>query len=223
MKLRLEHLKVIEPITKNQRKVFDAYENDDNIVMSGAAGSGKTFLALALALEDILDKENTYDRVIIVRSAVPTRDMGFLPGSREEKEAAYLLPYQGAMAELFDDSDAWKKLSAQGAVEFLTTSFIRGITLSDAIVIIDEMQNLTFHELDSVITRIGRNCKFIMCGDYYQSDFSREGDKQGIMKFLNIVDHMKYFTHVQFSWEDIVRSDFVREYIMTKEHLESNG
>jgi len=131
----------------------------------------------------------------------------------------YLAPYKAICSELFEDNDAWNKLINQNAVEFLTTSFIRGITITNAIIVVDEMQNLNFHELDSVITRVGQNCRFILSGDYYQSDFHKDGDKNGILQFLEILRNMKYFEEIQFGWEDIVRSDFVRDYIMTKEQM----
>lgn len=187
--------------------------------MNGSAGSGKTFIALYLALEQVLDKNTPYNRVVIVRSAVPTRDMGFMPGTKEEKEEPYLGPYKAIATELFDDSYAWEKLTANDQVEFITTSFIRGVTIDDAIIVVDEMQNLNFHELDSVITRVGNNCRFIMCGDYYQSDFTKSGDKNGILSFMKIVEQMKLFDVIEFTWEDIVRSGFVRDYIMCKEQL----
>ena len=193
------------------------------MVLSGSAGSGKTFLSMALALEQVLNKESPFDKLIIVRSVVPTRDIGFLPGTKEEKEDVYTQPYISIAHELFEDKGAYEKLVTQGALQFLTTSYIRGTTLRNAIVLVDEMQNLNFHELDSVITRVGENCRFIMCGDYYQTDFENKGDKDGIIKFLNILDNMKRFKHVEFTWKDIVRSDLVREYIVTKEMLESNS
>jgi phosphate starvation-inducible PhoH-like protein len=223
LKLKLENLKELEPITKNQEKVFKYYADGYNLCLSGSAGSGKTFLALYLALQDVLDKNTPFDKVVIIRSVVPTREIGFLPGDEEEKLDAYAGPYRGITSELFSDSEAWQKLINQNAVEFMSTSFIRGITISNAIVIVDEMQNLNFHELDSVITRLGECSKLIICGDYYQSDFEKQKDKDGVIHFLKIVQQMKYFEHVEFSWEDIVRSGLVREYIMTKEQLVNSG
>lgn len=222
-KLRLEDLVEIEPLTANQKETFDLYEKGYSLVLAGSAGTGKTFMALSLALEDVLDKSTPYDKVVIVRSIVPTRDIGFLPGNEDEKKDAYTGPYRSACAELFDTPDAWMKLTNSGTVEFLSTSFIRGMTLNNCVVIIDEMQNLNFHELDSVITRVGNNCKFMMCGDYYQSDFDKEKDKNGILSFLEIVEQLRGFRVIEFGWEDIVRSDFVRDYIMTKEMMEKNG
>jgi len=223
LKLKLENLRELEPITKNQEKVFKSYEDGYNLCLSGSAGSGKTFLALYLALEDVLNKDTPYDKVVIIRSVVPTRDIGFLPGNEDEKLDAYAGPYKGIMTELFADGNAWEKLVNQQFVEFTSTSFIRGITISNAIVIVDEMQNLNFHELDSVITRLGEATKLIMCGDYYQSDFDKEKDRSGILNFLEIIQRMKYFDHIEFSWEDIVRSGLVREYIMTKEQMVDDG
>lgn len=222
-KLRLEDLVEIEPLTSNQKETFDLYEKGYSLVLAGSAGTGKTFMALSLALEDVLDRNTPYDKVVIVRSIVPTRDIGFLPGNEDEKKDAYTGPYRSACAELFDTPDAWMKLTNSGTVEFLSTSFIRGMTLSNCVVIIDEMQNLNFHELDSVITRVGNNCKFMMCGDYYQSDFEKERDKSGILSFLEIVEQLRNFRVIEFGWEDIVRSDFVRDYIMTKEMMEKDG
>lgn len=222
-KLRIEHLTTLEPITDNQGVVFEYFKKEYHMVLSGSAGSGKTFLSMFLALEQVLDKDTPYEKLIIVRSVVPTRDIGFLPGTKEEKEDVYTQPYVSIAHELFEDKGAYEKLVTQGALQFLTTSYIRGTTLRNAIVLVDEMQNLNFHELDSVITRVGENCRFIMCGDYYQSDFEKKNDKDGIVKFLNILDNMKRFKHVEFTWKDIVRSDLVREYIVTKEMLESNS
>ena len=215
--LKIDHLITVEPMTMSQEIVFTAWDEGNHIVMSGTAGSGKTFIGLYLALEDVMDKGNEWEKVIICRSVVPTREIGFLPGTLEEKIEAYTGPYRQICTELFDDKEAYDKLVKHGTIEFVSTSHIRGTTFNDAIIIVDEMQNLTFHELDSIITRVGRNCRVIFCGDYYQSDFTKTSDRQGIQKFLEILELMKKFTVVEFTWADIVRSDFVRDYIMTKE------
>jgi len=206
----------IFPFSQAQEDFFRYYEKGYNLVLSGAAGCGKTFIALHHALNE--SKEHQYrKKVIIVRSVVPTRDMGFLPGTQKEKEAAYTTPYENIVNELYGDSKVWETLVDQGTIQFMTTSYIRGITLNNSIVIVDEMQNCNFHELDSVITRVGEESRIIFAGDYYQSDFTRDRDRQGINKFLTILEKMNYFRHIRFEWEDICRSGIVRDYIMTKE------
>jgi predicted ribonuclease YlaK len=218
-RLRLEHLVKLEPLTANQKLAFDSFASGNHLCLDGSAGTGKTFISLYLALEAVLNKD--YEKVIIVRSAVPTRDMGFLPGTQEEKEDAYTAPYKAIINDLFQDQDGWTKMINSKSIEFLTTSFIRGITIKNAIVIVDESQNCNYHELCSVITRLGEDCRFIMSGDYYQSDFTRKGDQDGIKEFINIIQHMNSFDHIEFKWEDIVRSGFVRDFIMTKELYEN--
>lgn len=223
-KLTIDYLNTYDPLTDSQEKVYDAWDEGMHVVMCGTAGTGKTFTALYLAMEEVLDKgKPEYEKVVIVRSVVPTREMGFLPGTLEEKVDAYSGPYRSICTELFDDTRAYDKLTESGQIELLSTSFIRGVTISDAVVIIDEMQNLNFHELDSIITRMGQNCRIIFCGDYVQSDFTRLSDKEGLGKFLQITEHMTKFATVNFTWSDIVRSDFVRDYIMTKEMLNIQG
>jgi len=218
--LKIDHLITVEPMTLSQEVVFKAWDEGNHLVMAGSAGSGKTFIGMYLALEDVLDKGvPEYDKLIICRSVVPTREIGFLPGTLEEKIDAYTGPYRQICSELFDDESAYDKLVGNGTINFVSTSHIRGTTFNDAIIIVDEMQNLTFHELDSIITRVGRNCKIIFCGDYYQSDFVKNGDKAGILEFMQILEIMKKFTIIEFTWADIVRSDFVRDYIMTKEMI----
>ena len=221
-KLRLEHLTELNPLTKNQEKVFKSYKANKNLVLSGSAGTGKTFLALYLGLKDVLTKDNQLEKVVVIRSALPTRDMGFLPGEKEEKEAVYMDPYISIVNELFQEKEAWKKMIQFNNIDFMTTSFIRGITLNDSVVIVDEAQNCNFHELCSIITRIGKNCKVLFCGDYYQSDFVKQNDKSGLYAFINILNNMKSFDHIEFEWKDIVRSGLVRDFIMTKEMLEKN-
>lgn len=213
-------MREIEPMTESQEKVFSAWDEGHNLVLNGSAGAGKTFCALYLALEEVLSEAPEQRQVIICRSAVPTREIGFLPGSIEEKLDAYTAPYKQICANLFnEDPLAYEKLNKQEKIHFVSTSHIRGTTFDDSVIIIDEMQNLTFHELDSIITRVGQNCRIVFCGDYYQSDFQKDRDKDGMHQFMNIIDHMNRFTVVEFTWADIVRSDFVRDYIMTKEML----
>lgn len=217
--VRLDDLLQFDPLTLNQETAYKAWDDGDNLVLAGTAGTGKTFMALYLAFEDMLDKSTEWDRVILIRSMVPTRELGYLPGDKEAKEEAFTTPYKAICCELFGDKSSYGKLATGKQIQFESTSFIRGTTFDNAIIIVDEMQNLNFHELDSVITRVGRHSKIIFCGDYKQSDFKYDDEKNGIMKFMQIVEQLKNFTIINFGWEDIVRSDFVRDYIMTKEML----
>ena len=218
--VRIDDLLQYDPITQNQKIAFDAWEDNDNLVLAGTAGTGKTFIALYMALEELLDpKESFFRRIVIIRSVVPTRDIGFLPGTVDEKKDMYNIPYKNICAELFGDVGAYNKLTTARQIDFESTSFIRGSTFDDSIIIVDEMQNLTFHELDTVITRVGRNSKIIFCGDYKQSDFKFQDEKDGLFKFIAILEQMKNFSVIQFGWDDIVRSGMVRDYIMTKEML----
>ena len=217
---KFEDLIEIEPITTNQEKAFNAWSEGENLVLAGSAGTGKTFIAMYLALQTSLEPSTPYHKVIIIRSVVPTRDIGYLPGTKEEKLEPYESPYKNICLEFFDyEASSYKKLINNHQMEFLTTSFIRGTQINNAIVIVDEMQNLNFHELDSVITRIGQNCRVIFSGDYYQSDFREGYERDGIQRFLRIVERLKNFSVITFGWDDIVRSDFLRDYIMTKEML----
>tara|TARA_B100000035_G_scaffold296505_1_gene288489 strand:+ start:1446 stop:2126 length:681 start_codon:yes stop_codon:yes gene_type:complete len=218
--VKFEDLIQIEPITKNQVKAFESWADGENLVLAGSAGTGKTFVAMYLALQASLEPSTPYHKVVVVRSIVPTRDMGYLPGTKEEKVEPFETPYKTISLELFDyDSAVYNKLINNHQMEFITTSFVRGTQLNNAIVIIDEMQNLNFHELDSVITRIGQDCRVIFSGDYYQSDFREGYERDGIQRFLRIVERLKNFSVITFGWDDIVRSDFLRDYIMTKEML----
>ncbi len=217
--VKLDDLYTYEPITHNQKVAYDAWDDGDHLTLIGSAGTGKTFIAMYLALESVLEKQTPYDSVTVFRSVVPTRDMGYLPGSLEEKQEVFETPYKNISTELIGGDQPYKRLVQNHMLKFLTTSYIRGMTIDNSIVIVDECQNLSFHELDSVITRIGNNCRLIFCGDYHQSDFTSEAEKDGVVKFLRVVEHLKNFTIVEFNWEDIVRSDFVRDYIMAKEML----
>lgn len=202
------YLKEIEPLTKSQLAVFDS---DKHLMLHGCAGTGKTFISLYLALDDLQKEE--HDRIVLVRSAVPTREMGFLPGTEEEKSKVYENPYVNIMQELFSRGDnPYGQLKQKGIINFLTTSYIRGTTFNDTVVIVDECQNMTFHELDSIITRVGQNCRIIFCGDFFQSDLKNNG----LQDFMSIIKAMDEFDFVEFGVEDIVRSDFVKSYLVQK-------
>ena len=212
-------LKHIEPLTENQRLTFEKYHDGKNLLLHGIAGTGKSFLSLYLSLQSILSDASRYKKLVIVRSVVPTRDMGFLPGNNKEKSKVYEAPYQAIFNELFERADAYEYLKSKGLVDFISTSFIRGITLNDCIIVVDEIANMTLHELDSVITRVGKNCKVIFCGDFRQSDFTREHEKNGLIDFMRILDRMKSFSYIDFKEDDIVRSSMVKEYIIAKTRL----
>jgi len=219
MNIRIEDLRTIEPVTESQKDAWQSWREGDNLAMVGTAGTGKTFLAMYLALEEIMDKSTPYESLRIIRSAVPTREVGFLPGTIDEKLDAFTGPYRAAAADLFEDDRAYEKLVHNKYIQFESTSYIRGVTFDNSIVLVDEMQNLNFHELDSVMTRIGHCSKIIFCGDYKQSDFKQQNEKNGINTFLEILEQLKHFSVIEFSWEDIVRSGLVRDYIMTKEWM----
>jgi len=211
-------LKFIEPLTKNQEITFDSWKSGKNLLLVGTAGTGKSFLSAYMGMNCILQQQD-YEKMLIVRSVVPTRDMGFLPGNSKEKTKVYEAPYYAICTELFGRGDAYEYLKSKNLIEFISTSFIRGITLNDCIVIVDEMQNATLHELDSVITRIGHNCKVIFCGDFRQSDFTREHEKNGLTDFMRVVKNMKSFNLIEFDADDIVRSALVKEYIILKDKM----
>jgi phosphate starvation-inducible protein PhoH len=218
------NIKKFQPLTDNQAVTFDAFASGKNLMLHGVAGAGKTFLAMYMSLKEILCEFNQYDKLIIVRSVVPTRDMGFLPGKQGEKAEVYEAPYSAICTELFGRGDAYHYLKQKNIIQFTTTSFIRGITLSDAVIIIDEMQNMTAAELNSVITRIGKNCRVIFCGDIAQTDLlNPKKEKTGLGDFIKIIDEMNCFEFIEFEEKDIVRSGLVRDYIITRTKLERSG
>ena len=211
-------LKRIQPATNNQAHIFQYYNENKNVLIHGLPGTGKTFISLYLALNDVINRYN-YKKVVIVRSVVPTRDMGFLPGNKAEKTKEYEAPYYSICSELFGRGDAYDILKQKKVIEFMPTSFIRGVTLSDCVIILDECQNNTFHELDSVITRMGDNTKIMICGDFRQSDLKFKDERKGLLDFMDILEKMKSFSHVELTEDDIVRSGTVREYIISKTKL----
>tara|TARA_B100000287_G_scaffold14657_1_gene14790 strand:- start:3293 stop:4060 length:768 start_codon:yes stop_codon:yes gene_type:complete len=215
----------IKPLTDNQKVAFDEYKAGKNLLLHGAAGTGKTFIMLYLALQEVLDENTSYEKIYIVRSLVPTREIGFLPGDHEDKSYLYQIPYKNMVRYMFQMPDEnsfnmlYDNLRAQDTIDFWSTSFIRGTTLDNAIVIVDEFSNLNFHELDSMVTRIGEDCKIMLCGDITQTDLTRENEKSGISDFIKILQEMKDFACVEFGIGDIVRSGLVRNYLIAKYNL----
>ena len=213
-------IKNIHPLTENQRKVFDAYEEGNNLVLSGSAGSGKSFLAMYLALRDLIKVEKAkYNQIIIIRSAVPSRDIGFVPGTLEEKSKIYQDPYKQIVNELAGRGDSWHFLINKEIIEFQTTSFLRGLTFHDCIIIFDEFQSATFHEIDTVLTRIGENCRFILCGDFNQNDLSIKREKSGFQDAMRILERLPEVSEIKFTVDDVVRSGFVKNYLIEKEKI----
>ena len=215
----------IEPLTDNQKKLFESYDAGKHLVAHGVAGSGKTFLCLFKALQDVLSECTPYEKIYIVRSLVPTREIGFLPGSHEDKASLYQIPYKNMVKYMFQmPSDAdfemlYGNLKAQETISFWSTSFIRGTTLDNCIIIVDELENLNFHELDSIITRVGENTKILFCGDASQSDLIRQNEKNGVVDFMKILRQMPSFDIIEFEVADVIRSGLIKEYIITKMEL----
>ena len=212
----------IKPITDNQKDVFTTWKSGKNQFLFGAAGTGKTFVSLYLALQDVLDLKKPYDKVILVRSLIPTREIGFLPGDEEDKSALYQVPYQNMVRFMFEMPNEqsfnmlYDKLKSQGTLFFLSTSFLRGLTFDNAIILVDECQNLNFHELDTIITRVGQDSKILFCGDFDQTDLQKTNEKNGLHNFLRILQEMDEFNCTEFTIGDIVRSGFVRSYLINK-------
>ena len=220
-----DYLLNIEPLTDNQRIMFEEYGRGQNIFAYGAAGTGKTFLALFLALRDVLDEHTPYEKVYVVRSLVATREIGFLPGTHEDKASLYQIPYKNMVKYMFKMPNdgafdmLYENLKAQETISFWSTSFLRGTTLDKAIVIVDECQNLNFHELDSIITRVGEDTKILFCGDASQSYLQRTHERSGIIDFQRILQQMKEFSEIEYGVEDIVRSGLIKSYLIAKINL----
>ena len=220
-----EHLLDIKPLTPSQEKVFDAWEKQKNMFLFGCAGTGKSFVTMYLALRDILDEKTPYNKLYVVRSLVPTREIGFLPGDHEDKANLYQIPYKNMVRFMFEMPDdpsfemLYANLKAQDTLSFLSTSFIRGTTIDNSIVLVDESENLNFHELDSIITRLGVNSRIIFAGDAAQTDLTKAHEKTGIMDFKKIIDDMDEFESIEFGIDDIVRSGLVKSYLISKMNL----
>lgn len=214
----------VKPLTRNQQLTFDLYADDYNLILNGFAGCGKTFLALYLALGQILDKDTPYEKLLIVRSASPTKDLGFLPGTLEEKSMVYEMPYAPIFDKLFKKKNQYKFMKEAGIVEFESTSYMRGVTLDNTIVVFDEVSSATYHEIATIITRLGENSKIVMCGDTLQNDLVYDRNLQsGYEKFIAIANMMPDFRAVHFNVEDCVRSDFVKSFLVAEQrYLETH-
>ena len=212
-------LRKINPITPNKIKTFDSFENNNNLFLHGYAGTGKTFIATYLSLREILSG-NEFDKLTIIRSAVPSRDMGFMPGSLTEKTRLFEAPYHEIVNDLFGRGDAYEILKIKRKIEFLTTSYIRGTTMDRSIILVDECQNMVFQELNTIITRVGSSSKIIFCGDYRQTDLNSRNELSGITYFSKIIKTMNYFNFIEFNEKDIVRSALVKDYIIKKEAID---
>lgn len=215
-------MRSIEPLTDNQKELFRCYENNQNVVAYGCAGTGKTFITLYNALRDVLDEKTPYEKIYLVRSLVATREIGFLPGDHEDKSSLYQIPYKNMVKFMFEmptDADfemLYGNLKTQGTISFWSTSFIRGTTLDNAVIIVDEFQNLNYHELDSIITRVGENSKIMFCGDATQTDLVKSAERTGIADFMKILRIMPSIDIIEFGVDDIVRSGLVKEYLLAK-------
>ena len=220
--INLSNLVTIKSITDNQKVVFDSWKKDKNQFLFGAAGTGKTFISLYLALRDVMDLKKPYDKVVLVRSLIPTREIGFLPGDEEDKGLLYQVPYQNMVQFMFEMPNEqqfntlYDRLKGQGTLFFLSTSFLRGLTFDNTIIIVDECQNLNFHELDTIITRVGQDSKIVFCGDFDQTDLVKQNERNGLHDFLRILEEMDEFNCTEFTIGDIVRSGFVRSYLINK-------
>ena len=220
-----DFLREIEPLTPNQQLLFNSYDTGKNIVAYGCAGTGKTFITLYKAIRDVLDEKTPYEKVYVVRSLVATREIGFLPGDHEDKSWLYQLPYKAMVKYMFEmrtDADfqmLYANLKAQDTIDFWSTSFIRGTTFDNAIIIVDEFQNLNYHELDSIMTRVGQDSKIMFCGDATQSDLVKQNERNGIHDFMRVLRLMPSVDIIEFGVEDIVRSGLVKEFILAKMEL----
>ena len=226
--LSSEYLVDIDPLTENQKRLFESYAAGKHLIAYGCAGTGKTFITLYNALQDVLDESTPYEKIYLVRSLVATREIGFLPGTHDDKADIYQIPYKNMVKYMFQmPSDAdfemlYGNLKSQETIKFWSTSFIRGTTLDNAIIIVDEFSNLNGHELDSIITRVGENSRICFCGDATQSDLIKTSERNGIIDFMNIIRKMPSFDIIEFGIDDVCRSGLVKEYLIAKNELGIN-
>lgn len=222
LKIKLDHLKTFEPLTENQAKFFEMYRGGGYFIgLFGSPGVGKTFLAMYRAIEEVLAKDNPFKQVVVVRSLVQLREVGHLPGNLEEKQEIYELPYKEICTTLFGRSDAWDRLKEQGFARFISTTAIRGISIDDSIIIVDEIQNCNWSEINTIVSRVGHRSKIIFAGDFKQTDLIKSNrDTSAFHDFRRVATAMSAFQEVYFTPDDIVRSSLVRDWIIA---CEQNG
>lgn len=218
LRYSIQDIKHWKPKTANQKKIVTEYHADQNICATGSVGTGKTFVAIALAMQDVLDGSQLVDKLMVIRSCVPTRDSGFIPGNMDEKCAPYEEPYEDIVNEIFEYHLAWDDLKTLGYIEFRPTTYLRGLTWNNAVILIDEPQNMNFSELMSVVTRAGINSKIIMCGDTNQVDLNPRKEESGYDDWLKIAETIKLFSIIDFVAADIVRCPLVKEIIEAVEN-----
>lgn len=214
------NLKSIVALTDNQDRTFEAFYNGKNLLLHGFAGTGKTFLSIYMSLRELYNHDTLYHKLLLVRSAVPARDLGFMPGSLEEKIELYEAPYKAICYEITGNPKAYEEFKKLGLIEFVSTSYIRGTTLNDCIIIVDEIQNCDWGELSTIVTRLGRNCKIIFCGDFRQTDFRHHEaiSRKDVIDFMDIIRRMKKdFEVIEFGANDIVRNSLVKNFIVLAE------
>ncbi len=216
-----DHLTIafeVKPMTEAQRQMMFAYKEGMHVIAHGSAGTGKSFVACSLALDDLFSRK--VEKIVIIRSAVETRSVGFLPGSLDEKAEPYKIPYKQIINSLCNNGTAWDILAKKFMIEFITTSYVRGITLDDCVVIVDEYQNLNWHEMNSIVTRVGKNCQLIIIGDNRQCDLTSKREASCHDQLLRVTAEMpNWFDSIHFLPHDIVRSDFVKDWIITSEEI----
>lgn len=217
-KLPKLEMKTIKPITLNQKRIFEAFHNEKNLFINGSAGTGKTFVSLYLALNrlqnEIMSDYPQYQSITIIRSAVPARDVGFLPGNLQEKMAVYEHPYRAIVDYLFDHEGLYDELKKQKYIDFMSTSYLRGLTLDNKLVIVDEINNMVFKEMNTIMTRLGENSKIFFLGDFFQSDLKGSNERNGMNTFMSIVTELNEFEHIEMTEDDIVRSKIIKDYII---------
>lgn len=214
-------IKDIGPITDNQARTFRAYDQGDNLFLHGCAGTGKTFISMYLALREIQEKQSRRRKLVIIRTAQSSKDIGFLPGTEKQKLEVYEAAYRAICAELFHRDDAYDILKQKGIIEFHSTSFLRGTTIDDAIILVDEVQNQRYVELRTVLTRTGDHSRIILCGDTKQDDLTSDRFKEtsGLADMMRVFQFMGSMSTVEFEIDDIVRSGFVRDFIIAENQL----